>query len=217
MSGGLTRIVLQGIMSLPALAMPIIGPVIGGVLSAWFPWRASFIAVAAIAMVPLLTTLLLLPDTLDRETARHRSLNPLGPLSYLLIPAIGILCLQNSVSFGFMNLVLTVFPIGTCGVQRVAFGLHCASLDGCCACRTRFVVWSTSQVDWSVDGTVWHWNAGGFVHRWKGCRLWKPTQRQRWSVDSISQWHNSDCRFVAVVRRCMYTHALLQLHPGSVY
>jgi len=104
-----------GLIAIPSLLMPLVGPIIGGLLSALFDWRAVFVAVAATATLPLLTTVFMLPETLDQELAasEDRSLNPLRPLLYLLHWPIGVLCVVNSLSFSFMYLVLTVFPIGT--------------------------------------------------------------------------------------------------------
>jgi DHA1 family bicyclomycin/chloramphenicol resistance-like MFS transporter len=62
------------LLTLVMAMVPAIAPVIGGYVTAWFGWRASFVLLAVFGGTVLLLCLLLMPETLDRPGAGNRSL-----------------------------------------------------------------------------------------------------------------------------------------------
>ncbi|MDB5509625.1 MAG: multidrug transporter [Hyphomicrobiales bacterium] len=118
---------------------PVIAPVFGGFLQVAFGWRASFIAMAAAALVLVLVAALLLP-----ETIRVRQKGGLSPAAILRSYAIvlrngtyrvyvGLLALSYAGLFAFISASSFVMQ-GVYGLGEVAFGLAFAS------CSASFVV-----------------------------------------------------------------------------
>jgi DHA1 family bicyclomycin/chloramphenicol resistance-like MFS transporter len=118
---------------------PVIAPVFGGVLQVAFGWRASFIAMAAAALVLVLVAALLLP-----ETIRVRQKGGLSPAAILRSYAIvlrngtyrvyvGLLALSYAGLFAFISASSFVMQ-GVYGLGEVAFGVAFAS------CSASFVV-----------------------------------------------------------------------------
>ena len=53
----------MGLFLVPLLVGPVVGPFIGGILTNWFGWRSTFIALAIMAVASAALTLLFVPET----------------------------------------------------------------------------------------------------------------------------------------------------------
>ena len=106
---------------------PIVAPMIGGVLQTAFGWRASFIAMAAFAVVALVVAGRLLPETLRQRACQPISLSSVvggygavlrhrGFLVYL-----GILTISYAGLFAWISGASVVLQ-GIYGLSAVAFG-----------------------------------------------------------------------------------------------
>ena len=106
---------------------PIVAPMIGGVLQTAFGWRASFIAMAAFAVVALVVAGRLLPETLRQRARQPISLSSVvggygavlrhrGFLVYL-----GILTISYAGLFAWISGASVVLQ-GIYGLSAVAFG-----------------------------------------------------------------------------------------------
>jgi DHA1 family bicyclomycin/chloramphenicol resistance-like MFS transporter len=62
------------LLTLVMAMVPAVAPAIGGYVTAWFGWRASFVLLAVFGGIVLLLCLLMMPETLDRPGAGNRSL-----------------------------------------------------------------------------------------------------------------------------------------------
>ena len=65
---------MMGRLMLVMGVAPILAPLLGGHLAAWFGWRSIFWVLAAVGVVALLLCSLALPETLPPERRRHASL-----------------------------------------------------------------------------------------------------------------------------------------------
>jgi len=106
---------------------PIVAPMIGGVLQTAFGWRASFVAMAAFAVIALVVAARLLPETLRQRADRPVSLSSVvggygavlvhrGYLAYL-----GILTISYAGLFAWISGASVVLQ-GVYGLSSVAFG-----------------------------------------------------------------------------------------------
>lgn len=62
------------LLTLVMSLVPAIAPAIGGYLTAWFGWRASFMLLAAFGGACLIACLLLMPETLERASGPHHGM-----------------------------------------------------------------------------------------------------------------------------------------------